>query len=107
MEHEVARAELRREIERAQRHVHGPLPVEGAVRGEFVGVRRVDHHLDGRGEVVVDAGAGEKPALEGIPDAGQLGDGHPVGEFDVCEPEIHDFLNHLLAVRVAAVVPAG
>ena len=58
--------------------------VDIACHGHWVLI--VDHDLDGRGKVVVHAGAGEKPPLKRIPDAGQLGDGHSVRELDMVEP---------------------
>ena len=94
VQHQILCLKLRCQIERAQGHIHRPLAIEGAVRGELVGVGRIDHDLDRRREKIMNPRAAEKPALVGFLNARKLGDGHAMRQFNVRKAEIDDFLDH-------------
>lgn len=104
---EVVCLELRGDLQGLEGHVERATAIKGAMGGILVGIGGIDHDLDGGGKVVVDAGAGKFPSLVGLADAGELGDGHAVRELDVAESEVENFIDHGLAIGVAAIVPAG
>lgn len=103
---EIIRLELGGDLKGLEGHVERAATIKGTVGSELVGIRRIDHHLDGGGKIIVHAGAGEFPGLVGLADTGELGDGHAVGELDVAESEVENFVDHGFAIGMTCVVPA-
>ena len=79
VEHQVLCFELGGQFQGTECQIEGALPFEWPVRGEFIGIRRINHDLHRRGEKIVDAGAGEDSALERLADARHLRHAHAVG----------------------------
>jgi len=75
------------------------------VGSELISIWSIDHHLDGRGEKIMDSGAFENSTLEGFLNSRELRNRHPMGQLDVLKSQLDDLFNHLFTVRVAAVVP--
>lgn len=72
-----------------------------AVRCELIGIWSINHHLDGRWKVVVNAGAAEFSSTIGFLNAWQFADRHAVTELDGIEPKIKDFIDDLITLGVA------
>lgn len=107
MENDVFRLELFGGFESAEGELVGAFAVVEPLVGELEGIGSIDHDLDGRGEVVMHSDAAEFAFFECGFDAGILGNGHAVGELDVVEAELDNFIDHCFAIGVARVVPAG
>jgi hypothetical protein len=55
----------------------------------------------------VNSNAGKLPLIKCPLNSREFCDGHPMGELKSVETELEDFINHLLTIGMARVIPAG
>ena len=104
---DIAGVEAFGHFEGLERFTVGAGALRRVVGGVLIRVGRIDHDLGGRGEVIVHANTIKTTGIEGPLDPGELGDGHAVGKLHGVETQFEDFVDHVLAISVAGVVPAG
>ena len=104
---DVVGAEALSHFESLERLAISPGAFGRMVGGVLIRVRRIDHDLGGRGEVIVNTDAIKSSGIESPLNAGDFRHGHAVGELHGVETQLEDFVDHVLAVGVAGVVPAG
>jgi hypothetical protein len=102
MQDDELRLQLHREVDGLKRVLERALPLARIGRGEHVAVRRCVRDLDGERAEVVQAGKAHLALLEHPHDALHEREADAVAELDAVEAEVEEFLQHLLAILVAA-----